>query len=74
MGSYGEFLFRIIDTNRDGSASKEEVKGLVLGGGLNFTLTEGLFENIEKDSDKGDVTLQEWLKGLEDFMFTDKVG
>ena len=72
--SYGEFLFRIIDTNRDGSASKEEVKGLVLGGGMNFTLTEGLFENIEKDSDKGDVTLQEWLKGLEDFMFTDKVG
>ena len=71
--SYGEFLFRIIDTNEDGSASKEEVKGLVLGGGMNFTLTEGLFENLEKDSDKGDVTLQEWLKGLEDFMFTDKV-
>ena len=70
--SYGEFLFKIIDTNGDGSASKEEIRGLVLGGGVNFTITEGLFENIEKDSAKGEVTLQEWLQGLEDFMFTDK--
>lgn len=72
--SYGEFLFKIIDANGDGSASKEEIQGLVVSGGLNFTLTEGLFDNIERDSAKGEVTLQEWLDGLEDFMFTDNIG
>ena len=70
--SYGEFLFKIIDTNGDGRASREEISGLVKHGGLNFTITEGLFENIKKDSANEDVTLEEWLQGLEDFMFTDK--